>query len=69
MLYPLAARHCCDSGNLAADTNTNQLCVSPSPASEVRCPSCSEDRLVEWDSVLRVWTCAVCGHDWTVTRG
>lgn len=31
---------------------------------EVRCPGCGEDRLVEWDPVLRRWECKVCGKHW-----
>jgi hypothetical protein len=29
-----------------------------------RCPGCGEDRLVEFDPVLRRWECAVCGRWW-----
>ena len=68
MLYPPAASTVVTGRNVAADTHTNQLSRSPSVADDVRCPSCSEDRLVEWDSVLRVWTCSVCSHEWVVTR-
>ena len=32
--------------------------------SEPRCPGCGEDRLIEWDGVLRRWVCAVCGWAW-----
>lgn len=31
---------------------------------DARCPYCSEDRLIEWDSILRRWVCAVCGRTW-----
>ena len=31
-----------------------------------RCPSCGEERLIEWDPVLRHWYCAVCGVTWTI---
>lgn len=38
-------------------------------AGYIRCASCGEDRLIEWDDVLKVWSCAVCGRDWReVTR-
>lgn len=37
-------------------------------AGYIRCISCGEDRLIEWDDVLKVWCCAVCGRDWREVR-
>jgi ribosomal protein S27E len=28
------------------------------------CPGCSEQQLIEFDPVGRVWNCAVCGRSW-----
>lgn len=35
---------------------------APAPA----CPQCTtaDDRLVEWDRVLRAFVCGVCSHQW-----
>ena len=35
-----------------------------SPLGGPRCPGCGEDRLIEWDTVLRRWVCAVCSRAW-----
>jgi hypothetical protein len=37
----------------------------PRTEPEVRCPGCGEEALVEWDPVLRCWTCAVCSRQWS----
>jgi len=36
---------------------------APAPAIG-RCPRCGEDRLVDWDRVMRRWICGVCSHYW-----
>jgi hypothetical protein len=34
-------------------------------APEAECPQCrGDDRLVEWDAVLRTFVCGVCSHQW-----
>ena len=32
------------------------------------CPSCRDDRLVEWDGVLQKFVCNCCAHQWRVTE-
>jgi hypothetical protein len=33
------------------------------------CPFCrAAGDLVEWDDILRLWTCAVCARRWRILR-
>jgi len=32
----------------------------------VRCPGCGERRLIEWDTAIRRWVCAVCDRQWRI---
>lgn len=29
-----------------------------------RCPYCTEDRMIEFDPVLKRWVCFCCGKSW-----
>lgn len=66
----LASESQLSSTDSPAETDNYKLPQSPLTAGHIRCTSCGEDRLIEWDEVLKVWSCAVCGRDWReVKRG